>query len=333
MRTARLTTVGSLTAVLALGLSACGVSNEAGDADGGAGGGAEVDESFADCVPGSDSADAAAMEDDPDTEISIAAFNGWIDTEVVAYLTEYVLEEQGYTVEVRSFDAAPGFTGVAQGDIDMVASSQLPTTHASYLEEYGDDLESQGCWYDEAVNTVAVTEDSPAQSIADLAEMADEYDNRIVGIEPGAGLMKTMEETIIPTYGLESLELVSASTPAMLAEVDRAAQSGDNLAMTMWHPHWAYDAYPLRDLEDPEGAFGDPEKLFSFTRTGFTEEYPKASQLMKNFAMDSETFTGLANLMANEEEYGGENPDEAVAEWAAENQDFIDAWVAGELGE
>ena len=78
LRTARLTTVGSLTAVLALGLSACGVSNEAGDADGGAGGGAEVDESFADCVPGSDSADAAAMEDDPDTEISIAAFNGWI---------------------------------------------------------------------------------------------------------------------------------------------------------------------------------------------------------------------------------------------------------------
>lgn len=271
------------------------------------------------------------MANDENTDISIAAFNGWIDAELVSHLTKYALEDQGYFVSVEYFDAAPGFIAVTDGDVDLLASSMLPTTHAAYLDDYGDDLESMGCWFDEAVNTIAVNEDSPAQTIGDLKDMADEYGNRIVGIEPGAGHMAMTKDVVMPTYGLDDLELVASSTPAMLAEVDRATKSGENIAVTMWHPHWAYDPFPLRDLEDPEGAFGDPEKLITFSRVGFADDNPKAAQLMQNFAMDNERFTELANLMANESEYNNEDHEAAVAEWAADNADFFEDWKAGAL--
>ena len=327
MRFGKLTTLAGLCTAAALALSACGATNEGAgpDVD------REIDDAFVDCVPGEGSADFTALPDDDNQNIDVVSFNGWIDTEIVAHLTKHTLEEHGYNVTVHYLDAAPGFAGVANGDLDIVASSQLPTTHAAYMEQFGDDLDSLGCWYDNATNTIAVNDASPAQTIADLADMADEYDNRIVGIEPGAGLMRATQNQVIPAYGLEGLQLVSSSTPAMLAELKRAVDSGDNIAVTMWHPHWAYDQFPLRDLEDPEGAFGDPEALFTFTRTGFGEENPKATQLLRNLVIPNELFTDLANLMSSEEGYAGENPEDAIDEWLERNPEFLEGWTKGTL--
>lgn len=98
--------------------------------------------------------------------------------------------------------------------------------------------------------TLDVNEDSPAQTLSDLAEMGDDYDNTIVGIEPGAGLMRLTQDSVIPTYGLEDWELIESSTPAMLGAVRSATENGENIAVTMWHPHWACEAFPLRDPED-----------------------------------------------------------------------------------
>ncbi|MEK8228064.1 hypothetical protein NKG05_21205 [Oerskovia sp. M15] len=59
-------------------------------------------------------------------------------------------------------------------------------THADYKEQYGDDLEDLGYWYDDAKLTIAVNEDAPIDSIDELAANADLFGNRIVGIESGA---------------------------------------------------------------------------------------------------------------------------------------------------
>lgn len=135
----------------------------------------------------------------------------------------------------------------------------------------------------------------------------------------------------MPTYGLDDWTLTEASTPAMLAAVQEAADSGENVAVTMWRPHWAYEAYPLRDLEDPEGAFGEPEKLFQVTNNEFAESHPFIVQVLQNMAMNEERTASLMYLMASPDEYDNENPEEAVAEWVADNPDFIEEWKAGEL--
>lgn len=163
--------------------------------------------------------DASDIGDDEGT-VSIAIFNGWPEGEAVSYLWQHILEEAGYTVELPYADAAPVFLGLSTGDYDVTLDVWLPLTHAAYVEQYGEDVVELGAWNDEAKLTVAVSADAPIDSLAELAENADLFGNRIVGIEPGAGLTAAMEESVIPGYGLEDMDFITSSTPAMLAELD-----------------------------------------------------------------------------------------------------------------
>ncbi|GAA4509181.1 glycine betaine ABC transporter substrate-binding protein [Brevibacterium yomogidense] len=322
---------GALAAGL-LALTACGAT-DAGESDSAGAGdpAAEGDVDWADCTPGSESAETDLGSDD-NTDITIGAFNGWDESFAASHLTKHVLEEDGYTVNIESFDAGPAFTAVAGGDIDFVMDGWMPITHTDYIEQYGDDLETAGCWYDNAKLTIAVNEDSPAQSIADLADMSDEYDGTIYGIEAGAGLTRVTEDEAIPTYGLDDWDFKVSSTPAMLAQLQKSTDDGENVAVTLWRPHWAYDAFPVRDLEDPEGAMGEAEVIYNFARPGFADDNPQVTQLLKNLVIDDDNLASLENVMFSDDNYGGEDLDGAVDEWVGDNQEFVDDWKAGALG-
>lgn len=327
-------TLMPLTGALAAGLlalTACGATDAgtdggSGDDTAAAGGG-----DWSDCTPGAESAEVDLAADDG-KDITIGAFNGWDESFAAAHLTKHVLEEEGYTVAIEAFDAGPAFTAVAGGDIDFVMDGWMPITHEDYLEQYGDKLETAGCWYDNAKLTIAVNEDSPAQSIADLADMKDEYGGTLYGIEAGAGLTRVTEDDAIPTYGLDDWDFKISSTPAMLAQLKSSTEAGDNVAVTLWRPHWAYDAFPVRDLEDPELAMGEAETIFNFARPGFAEDNPQVTQLLKNLVIDDENLASLENVMFSDEHFGGEDLDGAVDEWVGDNQQFVDDWKAGALG-
>ncbi len=128
----------------------------------------------------------------------------WDEAIVVTALWQDILEDHGFTVEVTDVDAGILFQGLADGDIDIFLDTWLPVTHQDYWEEHGDDLERLGKWYEgSALLTIAVPsymED--VNSIADLKGRADEFGGQIIGIEPGAGLMRVTKEEAIPAYGL-----------------------------------------------------------------------------------------------------------------------------------
>ena len=205
----------------------------------------------------------------------------------------------------------------------------LPVTHAKYIEKYQNKLEDHGCWYDDARNVIAVNEDAPITKLSELKDHMDDFGGRIVGIEKGSGLMDAVENDVIPEYELKDFKLISSSTPAMLAALSKAGSSGDNIAVTLWHPHWAYNEFDVRDLEDDLGAFGDPDFLYSFSRVGFADEHPQASQALKNLALTPERLETLEKVMAKD--YDGKEPQKAVDEWAQDNQDFFDDWKGGDL--
>ncbi|HJA60339.1 MAG TPA: glycine betaine ABC transporter substrate-binding protein [Candidatus Brevibacterium intestinavium] len=331
MKSTTLTKLGGILAASALALTACGASNTGGEPAGGgdddtnAGG-----QDWSQCTPGDGSEDVADLEDD-EKDVSLGIFNGWDESYATVYLIKNVLEEDGYTVKTEELDAGPMFTGVAQGDIDFFTDGWLPLTHESYIEQYGDKLVDHGCWYDNAKLTIAVNEDSPAQEIGDLKDMGDEYNNTLYGIDAGAGLTKTTQDKAIPEYGLDNLEFKISSTPAMLAQLKKSTDAGENVAVTLWRPHWAYDAFPVRDLEDPKGAMGDAERIFSFSGEEAAEEHPYVAQLLQNLVLDDDHLASLENLMFSDENYGGDNHEKAVADWLEENPDFVDQWKKGEL--
>ncbi|WP_062204301.1 glycine betaine ABC transporter substrate-binding protein [Demequina salsinemoris] len=282
---------------------------------------------LAGCSSSSEDTDASA--DSGSTaggEITFGVFNGWDESVASSVLWQAILEDKGYTVNLEYADPAPTFQALADGDYDLVTDVWLPVTHASYLEEFGDDIAEVGAWYDGAKLTVAVNADAPIDSLAELADAADEFDNTIVGIEPGAGLTGTMEKSVIPTYGLDGMDFLTSSTPAMLAELDSAMSAGENIVVTLWEPHWAYGAYDLKNLEDPEGTLGDAESIYTYSRADFATDFPEVNDWMANFTMDSTLLADLENqLQAAESE---DDYSDIVASFIADNQEWVDSLTA-----
>lgn len=279
---------------------------------------------------------AACGSDDSEksgaAEGSAAAGNGdltigyipWDEDIAVSYLWKNVLEENGYNVELTQLDVAPTFVGLTKGDIDVFFDTWLPTTHADYWEKYGDDLEDLGSWYDNASLTIAVPDYVDATTIGDLNNIKDELNGKIVGIESGAGLTRVTKDEAMPTYGLDDFSLQTSSTSAMLAALKKATDKQEPIAVTLWHPHWAYDAFPIRDLEDPEGAMGGAETIHTVARKGFTEEFGDVAKAMESFEMNDEQLGSLENVVLQE---NADDPEKGVEEWIEQNQEFADSML------
>jgi glycine betaine/proline transport system substrate-binding protein len=347
MRKSKFTTVVSAVIAGGVVLAACGGDDSDGEdvteSDGNGGDAAEArligDVDTGSCTPASEAAPIPDPEGtgDDETTITVGVFSGWDENYVVFELTKAALEEQGYTVNDIELEAGATYQGTADGELDIMMDAWLPGTHGElYIDEdaadgagFGDVLEDVGCWFDEGVLTIAVNSDSPAQSLEELADHADAYGNRIVGIEPGAGLTATTRDSVIPTYGLEDWDFPESSSEAMLAELDSATSAGEDIVVTLWHPHWAYAAYDIRDLEDPEGTLGDAERLYNLGRPGFHEEFPNVAQLMKNLHLTNEQLLEIEDLLVLE--YNREDNSQAIADWLEANPDFLDNWRAGTL--
>lgn len=270
----------------------------------------------------SDSSSAGPNNGDK-KDLTIAVFNGWPEGEAVSYLWKNILEEQGYKVDLEYADAGTAYIGLSAGDYDLVLDSWLPTTHKAYLEKYGDKLVDLGAWNDDAANFIAVNADAPIDSLDELAANADLFDNRIVGIEPGAGLTDATEQNAIPQYGLGKMDFVTSSTPAMLSELKAAMASGENIAVTLWAPHWAYDEFDLKNLKDPKGALGTTESIHSIASLSFEKDFPKLAGWIKDFSLDSDKLYGLENVMFNGDAAGAGDYAAIVKKWMAENKEYV----------
>jgi glycine betaine/proline transport system substrate-binding protein len=307
----------ALTSSLALVAAACGDDSDDGDT--------ETDDV-------DDTEEEAAVEANcPDTGDTIEI--GWIawDEDIaVTHLWDALLTEQGYEVEQTQLEVGPIYAGLGQGDFHLFLDAWLPDTHGSYWEEEGDNVEDLGVWNDSATLHLTVPDYVDITSIDELADNADEFDSEIVGIEAGAGLMEATLENVIPDYGLDDWNLIEGSTPGMLEELSTAIDNEEPIVVTLWRPHWAYDAFEIHDLEDPEGSLGTGENINALACQGFSEVYPEVADWIGNFFLDSDQLNGLTNLVI--EEYGEGQEGEAIEEWLSddENRALADSWISGD---
>lgn len=259
---------------------------------------------------------------DGDETVTMGVIPGWTDQTGTTYLLKNILEDNGYTVEVTELsDNAPMYTALSNGDIDILSSAWPERTHSSYMDEYGEDIEDVGIFYEGATSFLAVPEYSDIESIDELPSHADEFGGQIVGIEPGAGLTEMTEDDVIPTYGLDSdYELVLSSTAAMLTELESATEAEEPIVVTLWKPFWANLTYPVRPLEDPENAYGEPEDLHVLAHDGFSEDSPEIAAMLENFTLTEEEFGTLENMIVND--FGEGEEEMAVAAWLEENPEY-----------
>ena len=304
MKQKRFASLLALGAAAALTLSGCAGGNGEANGDGGEGG---------------DGGDLGT--------ISLGFTPGWTDGESITYLLKNQLEKVGYTVEVEEVaDNGPLYAAVANGDINIHSSAWPEVTQAAYMEEFGDQLESLGVWYDNAVLTIAVPSYSEIDSMEELADNADLFGSEIIGIEPGAGLTNVTETSMMPAYGLDDWTLSTSSTASMLTVLGDAIDNEEEVVVTLWRPFWANSAYDIKDLEDPLGAMGEPEGLHVNATAGFAEEFPEAAELIAEMKLDDDAYGALEELITDEEYEG--DPEGAVEAWLEDHPDAFPTMVS-----
>jgi glycine betaine/proline transport system substrate-binding protein len=258
--------------------------------------------------------------------ITIAVFNGWDEGIAASELWKAILDEKGYNAKLEYADVAPVYAGLSTGDYDMNLDVWLPNTHASYLKQYGDKITDLAAWNSEAKLTVAVNANAPINSLTELAANADLFGNRIVGIEPGAGLTEAVTKKTIPAYGLDGMDFQTSSTAAMLTELTAAAKSGENIVVTLWEPHWAYGAFDLKNLKDPKGSLGTAETIHAYGKKDFSTDFPQVTKWMAGFKMDLDHLYSLETAMLVD--YKGQDYGPIVAQWITDNQEYVDSLTA-----
>ncbi|RSL33620.1 glycine/betaine ABC transporter [Salibacterium salarium] len=167
-------------------------------------------------------------------------------------------------------------------------------------------------------------EGSEGESSEETANYGEEMGYTITGIEPGAGVVGAAETAVEDYDSLAGWEVETSSSGAMATALGDAIDNEEPIAVTGWSPHWKFEAYDLKYLEDPNGSFGEAEEIKTMVRQGLEEDMPNAYTVLDQFQWDESQMNSVM-LDINE----GTSPDEAAANFVEENQDVVDSWTEG----
>ncbi|OWZ84627.1 glycine betaine ABC transporter substrate-binding protein [Natranaerobius trueperi] len=252
------------------------------------------------------------------------AHGNWTCATAKTYLAAGVIEEEmGFDVEITMADLGMVFSDVANGEQDIYIATWLPVTHESYMDEHSDDLENLGTVYDNARIGLVVPDYIDIDSIDEMDEHRDKFQEKIVGIEEGAGIMQNTNDALEEYDSLAEYELLTSSEASMIAELRDAIDNEEWVVVTGWTPHWKFADWDLKFLEDPDNIYGDAERVDAVTRKGFSEENAEVAEFIENFYVDDEQ---LSKLMAMIEE--SDDPMGSALEWIEENQDTVQDWIS-----
>lgn len=153
--------------------------------------------------------------------------------------------------------------------------------------------------------------------------VGDSVDYKIIGIDPGAGLMKSTTKAL-DAYKLDDWKLIEGSSAAMTAALKKAYDKQEPIIVTGWTPHWMFAKFDLKYLEDPKGVYGPDETINTVVRKGLKAEAPDAFKVLDNFEW---TPDDMAVVMSDIE--AGDKPEDAAAKWVKDNKDKVSKWTDG----
>lgn len=253
-------------------------------------------------------------------KISIAYAN-WSEGIAMTNLAKVIFEDQGYEVKLLNADLAPIFASLSRKKADVFMDVWMPVTMADYMQEYGDKLEVIGNIYDNARIGLVVPEYVTINSIEELNAEKDRFSGEIVGIDAGAGIMKATDQAL-KDYQLD-YKLLTSSGPAMTASLKKAIDKNEWIVVTEWTPHWMFDRFKLKILQDPKTIYGAVETIHTVAWKGFSEQDPFAAQLLKNMHLTDEHISSL--MTAIEDAQTSET--EAARQWMNEHKELVDSWI------
>lgn len=252
-----------------------------------------------------------------DKKVDLVYMN-W-DSEVASVnVLEQAMKQHGFDVNTTALDNTVAWQTVANGQADGMISAWLPNTHKTQWQKFGKSVENLGTNLKGAKVGLVVPAYMNVNSIEDLKNQADK---KIIGIEPGAGEMATVEKTMKAYNNLSDWTLVPSSSGAMTVALGEAIKQHKDIVVTGWSPHWMFNKYDLKYLEDPKGIMGTEENINTVVRKDLKKDNPEAYKVLDQFNWTQKDMEAVMLDIQN-----GKSPEEAANKWIKAHQSQVDQW-------
>jgi glycine betaine/proline transport system substrate-binding protein len=284
------------------------------------------------CAGGSDGATVRAAQ----FPWSAAKLTNAILAEVVATHPELGVSE----IKTIQVGPATAWAGAQRGDVDLLSEVAMPNQEqlAAKADEridlvsetYGN--AEQG-WF---VPTYALEPGQPLEglrSVTQLNDYAAALGNRLVDSDPS---FITTEQNAkrLAGYGL-TLEQVTSSEAAQLAELRRAYERREPILVFLYHPHWVFEEFDLTQLEEPapyqpdcfttgNGACAMPAyAAWTAASTELAGSTPRFQQLLGRFQLPLPDI----EVMLKAVDVDNEDVEDVARRYVADNPDLVAQWV------
>jgi glycine betaine/proline transport system substrate-binding protein len=251
-------------------------------------------------------------------------YPNWAESVAYTHLAKAILEDKmGYEVEITAADIAPAYTSVAQGGQDAFMEC-WPALHKDYLDRFSSDLKSLGNVYEGTEVGLAVPSYVTIDTIAELQANAAKFGGKITGVDAGAGMMKKIDNELIPAYGLTYIKLLASSGPAMTAALSDAIKHKEWIVVTAWKPHWMFGRWDLKFLkQDADKPMWKSGNIEIIGRVDLEEDKPELAQFLKNFFL---TDPQVSDLMVKIKD-SDKDTLEVARQWMLDNEDVVEQWI------
>jgi glycine betaine/proline transport system substrate-binding protein len=252
----------------------------------------------------------------------------WNENVANATLTKVLLEDDlGYDrVELKLAKGVGSvYDDLIVGETDAFQDAWMPN-HQQYVDEGEGQLEVlRAPWYVGRTKYGIAVPDY-MKGVTSISDLDRSGTDMIMGLEPGTVLMERIASDVIPRYDL-STDLVEASTPAMLSELEQSYGMQEPLVFLAWKPHWMNRAYHFHYLSDPKNAMGpvnEPQTIHTVARKGLSDDEPAAYALISHMRLDADQVASL-EISINK----AANPEAGVRRWLEEkkHRELVRPWV------
>lgn len=250
------------------------------------------------------------------------AYVEWSCATASTNVMKAVLEDMGYDVEITPVSAAAMWQALATGDVDGMTTAWLPVTHGHYLEKVKDQVENLGPNLEGAGIGLVVPTYVTIDSIDQMNAHADKFDGKIIGIDPGAGIMSKTEKAL-KAYNLDKFKLMESSGAMMTGILKDRYEQKKWVVVTGWTPHWKFARWDLKYLKDPKEIYGGKEHISTIVRKGLKKDMPKVYHVLDNFHWTLADIGQIQDWNAQE----GADVYENAKKWVKENQDKVKKWL------
>lgn len=269
------------------------------------------------------SQDEQEQEQVQDREPVRLVYVDWVSEQASAHVVKAVIqEEMGRDCELLTVSLHAMWQSLAAGEQDASVAAWLPSLQADFLQEHQGEIQELGINLEGTRIGLVVPKYAEVESIEELSGHRDRFENRILGIDPGAGIMARTSEAM-NAYGLDGFELISGSGPTMTTALEKAIEEERWIVVTGWTPHWKFAKWDLRYLDDPDGVYGQEEHISTIARQGLEDDMPEVFSFLQNFYWSPEDMEQVM-LWARDEQV---DYYQAAKRWVRENQDRVQAWL------